>query len=374
VRVSQAIRECVIRSPKRQAPAVVIAAVAALVAATVATADPSVSSKQAEARQVLAEIQQIDSQMGRAVEAYDAATARLETIKHNLRFNKKALTVARSNLVHSRAALARRLASLYMAGDDRSGVSVILGAQSLDDLINGMETQQSVTDQDAHIVAEVKRAKKQIARHQRELVRARKIQERSVAIRAAQRTRIEHQLSERQALLSSIKSEIVHLQRMEAARQLALAAQARARLQTDPPPAPSGIGITISTPEATVAPPSQYGGVVGIAMRYLGTPYSWGGSSPAGFDCSGFVMYVYSQVGVSLPHYTGAQWNMGVPVSRDQLEPGDLVFFDGLSHVGIYIGGDQFIHAPHTGDVVKISSLSESWYAGTYVGARRITG
>jgi peptidoglycan DL-endopeptidase CwlO len=61
-----------------------------------------------------------------------------------------------------------------------------------------------------------------------------------------------------------------------------------------------------------------------------------------------------------------------VPVSRDQLQPGDLVFFDGLGHVGIYIGGDQFVHAPHTGDVVKISSLGESWYAATYVGARRI--
>jgi cell wall-associated NlpC family hydrolase len=79
-------------------------------------------------------------------------------------------------------------------------------------------------------------------------------------------------------------------------------------------------------------------------------------------------------MGVSLPHYTGAQWNMGVPVSSSDLQPGDLVFFDGLNHVGIYIGGGQFIHAPHTGDVVKISSLSESWYASTYVGARRITG
>jgi cell wall-associated NlpC family hydrolase len=83
-------------------------------------------------------------------------------------------------------------------------------------------------------------------------------------------------------------------------------------------------------------------------------------------------MYVYAQVGVSLPHYTGAQWNAGVPVSRSDLQPGDLVFFDGLGHVGIYIGGGQFIHAPHTGDVVKISSLSESWYSSTYVGARRI--
>ena len=82
-------------------------------------------------------------------------------------------------------------------------------------------------------------------------------------------------------------------------------------------------------------------------------------------------MFVYSQVGVSLPHHAAAQYNYGVPVSRDQLEPGDLVFFDGLGHVGIYIGGGQFIHAPHTGDVVKISSLSDCWYASTYVGARR---
>jgi cell wall-associated NlpC family hydrolase len=77
-------------------------------------------------------------------------------------------------------------------------------------------------------------------------------------------------------------------------------------------------------------------------------------------------------VGVSLPHYRGAQWNMGVAVDRSDLQPGDLVFFDGLGHVGIYIGGGEFIHAPHTGDVVKISSMT-GWYADTYVGARRIT-
>ena len=83
-------------------------------------------------------------------------------------------------------------------------------------------------------------------------------------------------------------------------------------------------------------------------------------------------MYVYAQVGVSLPHHAASQYGMGSPVSRDQLAgPGDLVFFNGLGHNGIYIGGGQFIHAPHTGDVVKISSLSDSWYAATYVGASR---
>ena len=89
-------------------------------------------------------------------------------------------------------------------------------------------------------------------------------------------------------------------------------------------------------------------------------------------DCSGLIVYVFRQVGVSLPHYTGALWGQGAPVSRGDLQPGDLVFFNGLGHAGIYAGGGSFVHAPHTGDVVKVSSLSDSWYASTYMGARRI--
>jgi cell wall-associated NlpC family hydrolase len=82
-------------------------------------------------------------------------------------------------------------------------------------------------------------------------------------------------------------------------------------------------------------------------------------------------MYVFAQIGVTLPHSSYAQFGMGTPVSISQLQPGDLVFFAGASHVGIYIGGGQFIHAPHTGDVVKISSLT-GWYASMFAGGRRI--
>jgi cell wall-associated NlpC family hydrolase len=122
---------------------------------------------------------------------------------------------------------------------------------------------------------------------------------------------------------------------------------------------------------------APYSGVVSLAMQYLGVPYKWGGASPAtGFDCSGLVQYVYAQVGISLPHYTVSQWNFpgAVPVARNQLQPGDLVFFNGLDHVGIYIGFGDIIDAPHTGANVEIDSLDSGWFKSRYDGARRILG
>jgi peptidoglycan DL-endopeptidase CwlO len=125
---------------------------------------------------------------------------------------------------------------------------------------------------------------------------------------------------------------------------------------------------------AEEAKPSRQPGrprVVSIALRYLGIPYRWGGASPSGFDCSGFVMYVYGKVGIGVPHNGAQLWGVGRFVPRSSLAPGDVVFFNGLGHVGIYIGRGRFVHSPHSGDVVKISRLSEGWYRSTYVGARR---
>jgi cell wall-associated NlpC family hydrolase len=111
---------------------------------------------------------------------------------------------------------------------------------------------------------------------------------------------------------------------------------------------------------------------VAVALRYLGTPYSWAGASPAGFDCSGFVMYVYGKLGIGLPHSSWMLWNVGRQVDRGHLQAGDIVFFNGESHVGIYMGQGRFVHSPHTGDVVRISSFSEGWYGSTFDGGRRV--
>ena len=360
-------------SRRRQAQALVIA-IAALGVAAVANADPgSVAAKQAQAQQVLAQIQQIDRSLGGAVEAYNLANVRLHKIEGDLRENRKQLSLARANLKVAQKSLAARLVTAYTSTQDNSTLAVLLGSSSFEDMLNRVEEINSTSSQDASIVQQVKTSKAAIQRHQFELRNAHAQQQRVVAQRAAEKQHIESQLAQRRQLLSSIRGEIARIKAAEAAQQRQLEASAQARLASaGPAPSVTGVGVGASTPEgSTVAPPNVHGGVVGIAMHYLGVPYVWGGASPRGFDCSGLVMYVFAQIGVSLPHSSYAQYNMGTPVSISQLQPGDLVFFAGASHVGIYIGGGQFIHAPHTGDVVKISSLS-GWYSSEFAGGRRI--
>ena len=109
-----------------------------------------------------------------------------------------------------------------------------------------------------------------------------------------------------------------------------------------------------------------------VALSYLGTPYVWGAESPGAFDCSGLMQWAYSRVGVHIPRVTSQQIQAGMYVPRDRLAPGDLIFFDGGHHVGMYIGKGAFVQAPHTGDVVKVSTIDSGYYKSEYFAGIRV--
>jgi cell wall-associated NlpC family hydrolase len=336
------------------------------------SAPAQIEAKQAEAQQVLDQIREIDSQLDLAVDAYNAATEKLGSIEEEIQATRHRLGIARSANVKAQRRLAQRVVALYQSGGEDTLLEILLGSSSFDEVLGRVDAADRISTEDRRILDDVREARTAYRAQVRQLGEARREQKRVVADRAARRLDIEQHLAERQQLYNSIRDEIERLEAEERERQARIQAEAERRLSETPVVSSSSFS-SAGGPTTTAVPSSRFGGVVGIAMQFLGIPYQWGGASPStGFDCSGFVMYVYSQVGVSLPHNAAAQYGYGVAVSADQLQPGDLVFFNGLGHNGIYIGGGQFIHSPHTGDVVKISSLYDSWYASTYVGGRRI--
>ncbi len=109
-----------------------------------------------------------------------------------------------------------------------------------------------------------------------------------------------------------------------------------------------------------------------LALRMVGTPYRWGGESPGGFDCSGLVRWAYGQVGVDVPHNTVALYGVGSVVPRAELQTGDLLFFTGLGHMGLYLGGGKMVHSPHSGKSVEMVDLATTNYGARLVGVRRV--
>ena len=377
------------------------AGLAGLTSRPATAAPPAIQQKRAEAARILDQVHALDLQVERAAESYNLATIRLGEIESDVRANARRVTIARSNLVRAQRLLSEHLVTLYTSDEAKMDLEILLGAESLSDAIDRLDAQARITSQDRALLGQVKTFRTTVLRTQAELKTAKARQQVEVRRRTAERRSIESRLQERKRLLAGIRDEVARLEAEEQARQARLRRQLQVRLDAqrreaarktaaeeaarqaaidkgaEPPPAEpkpeSLLGVGAEAPDGPAAlPPARFGSVVGIAGRYLGIPYVWGGASPSGFDCSGFVLYVFNQVGVSLPHHAASQYGYGTPVPKSALEPGDLVFFDNLGHNGIYIGGGQFIHAPHTGDVVKISSLNDSWYAANWTGARRL--
>ena len=270
------------RSRKRLAQACVFGIAALTLAAASASADPGrVAAKQAQAQQVLDQIAQIDRDLGAAVETYNLANVKLRKIESDLRENRKQLKLARANLKVAQDSLSARLVAAYTSRDENSTLAVLLGSTSFEELLNRMEAIDSTSQQDASIVRQVTSFKAAVKRNEAELRTAHESQQHIVAQKAAQKQHIESQLASRRQMLSSIRTEIQHIRAEEAAqqRQLAAAAQTRlAGLDT------SAVGVSAATSEGTtIAPPGTYGGVVGIAMRYLGVAVRLGRLEPVRF-------------------------------------------------------------------------------------------
>lgn len=379
------------------------AATGVLLAASVAGAVPSVPEKRRQAELILAQVQTLDEQVGAAAERFNGASYELDRLTGRLRSTRADLSRARRQLVSARARASERLVQLYVNGSGPTTFEIVLGAADLGEMLDLLETNERIVKQDVRIVGDVERLAARTKTRERQLAVSRATQGRLVGRLGSERNAIAAKLRERQELLGSIRAEVEALEARERARQIELRRRADAELARqralaaaqerrvaertapeDAVPAPAvtaplpveETAASAPIPSPAPAPPadaSRGAQVVAIAMRYLGVPYKWGGASPStGFDCSGFTMYVFAQIGVSLPHYAAAQYGLGRAVSKSELQAGDLVFFRGLGHMGMYIGGGNFIHSPRTGDVVKISSLSEPYRVANWVGARRI--
>ena len=350
-----------------------VLALAAVVATSAgAKPTPKIRAAQAHARAVKAEVERIGISLESTIQRYDGARVELRQVKASLKRNTHKLRLARANFHAAQLRIMARLHSLYVNGKPTT-LTVLAGATSLSQLIDRAEAAEAISQQDTALGREALHFKRVVQKRQHNLRQLRARRAHAVLSLASQKRRIESALARQEQLLSSIHSSIHKLQVEEAAREARLKAEAEARLRAIAaekareareaqhnsfPQLPPILGSGDGHPQAA-----------SIALQYLGVPYVWGGADPSGFDCSGLVTYAYAQIGISLPHYTVWQWNVTQPISMSQLEPGDLVFFHGLGHVGIYIGGGQMVDAPHTGAVVRIESI---YGFGSIDGARRV--
>jgi cell wall-associated NlpC family hydrolase len=398
---------------RRAQIAVVIACAGALAAATPgagAPSNPRIRAKQAEARRVLAQVNTLDIQLGRVNEQLNGAIYQLNKVKARERYTARLLKVALKQYKIAIDDVSKRLIALYEEPPP-SSTDAVLGASSFSAMLDRLELVNAGNRLDRQVANEAKLRRNLLNERERQLVVERQQKAAAAAAIAAHRRTLDTEVAQRQHLLAGIQSEVAHLQAVERARQERLAAEARARLARERAAAAAAAALaeaaakaaqsahassststsssttTTTTSTTGSAPPSTtpattgstlpaptnagYPTAAALALNYIGIPYVFGGSSTDGFDCSGLVMYVYAQLGIQLPHFAAAQYTYGQPVPFADLQPGDLVFFDALDHVGIYIGNGQFVDAPHTGTFVRIDTFT-GWYASTYVGARRL--
>jgi cell wall-associated NlpC family hydrolase len=351
--------------------ALLVATAGALAAPGVAIADP-IGDKQAEAAQLDSQINANAEKLGALNEQINSAENALAQATNDIQQADALVTAAKNKTKELRAEVARRAATVYTQSGTNGGIED-LDSQNAQDLSSKQKYSSLAAQRDNEIVNELAKAKEEVAARKVDAEKARQTaQEQRDAIQA-QKTQLDEGQAALQQMQSKVTGELATLvQQAEQARQARAAAQAvqQYALAVSQQPAASGGGGGGGTGGGgggtggggggggSATPPPTSGGVSAVlayAYAQLGKPYCYAGVGPSCYDCSGLSMMAWAQAGVSMSHGSYDQQASFPAVSMDQLQPGDLVFWDG--HVGIYVGNGSVIHAPHTGTVVQITPI-----------------
>jgi peptidoglycan DL-endopeptidase CwlO len=285
------------------------------------------------------QLDQLNREADQLVEQYNQSNEALARIKRSLKGLRGQANVAEEDLRKLRAVLGARASAAYVQGAG-SAVAAVLGSDDPAAAIARVQVLDLLAAHDGDLMDQLGVAGKSYDERHRNLVAAEKAQAAEVDRLAAKKAEVERAADKTRALLARMRA-------------------------VDRPAAPS-------QPSGPVAPPPSGGGgggggtgsaaaVVAYARAQVGKPYCYGGSGPGCFDCSGLTMMAWRQAGVSLPHSSASQYNVGRRISASELQPGDLIFYySPISHVSVYIGGGQRISATHTGDYVRVQSLGSS--------------
>ncbi|MFP7299100.1 NlpC/P60 family protein [Neobacillus niacini] len=318
-------------------------------------------------------IQQLDNQIALAMEKSQILNEKITTEQENIKETEIEIKEADEDLANHKEVYSERLKSIQVKGNQSvvTYAELLLSAESISEFFNRFTAISKIIENDNELLeglrkkeVTLKEAKEQLQNHINEL-------EKSKVELASEHKQIEENKKQIQQDLEAAKGTLQELRAQQQAEQEAQQAAEREASQVtaqETQPQVQNSAAAQSTPPSVAVPnvtnSATANSVIATAKQYLGVPYVWGGSTPSGFDCSGFTSYVFRSVGISLPRTSRAQQNVGTRISLSQVQPGDLVFRGSPAyHVGIYIGGGQYIHAPQTGDVVKIAPFNPSKFS-----------
>jgi peptidoglycan DL-endopeptidase CwlO len=324
------------RWPRRAARSVLLAAI--VLPLTVLSSGPmTATATPASPARLEDQLDKLNREADQLVEQYNQSNEALRKIRRNLRGLRAEADGARADLRKLQATLGARASAAYVQGAG-SAVAAVLGSDDPAAAIARVQVLEVLASHDGDLMDQLGVAGQAFAERQRNLVAAEKAQAAEVERLQAKKAEVERAADRTRALLA----------RMRAADRPS-APSAPSSGPVTPPPA--GGGAVSGSAAAAVA----------YARAQVGKPYCYGGEGPGCFDCSGLTMLAWRQAGVSLPHSSGSQINVGRRISASELQPGDLIFYySPISHVSIYIGGGQRISATHTGDYVRVQSLGSS--------------